>query len=50
MMGADQQRWNLLGGTMSAMVSARRDPAARMLNVDVVAVLIAALLDRKSVV
>jgi len=45
-MGAGQLRrqMNSVGETLSFMASARRDPVARVLNVDLVAVLLAALL------
>lgn len=45
-MGPDPQRReiNSLGEMLSVMASARRDPFARMLNVDLVAVLVTALL------
>ena len=45
-MGAEPQRReiNSLGEMLSVMASARRDPFARMLNVDLVAVLVTALL------
>jgi O-antigen ligase len=45
-MAADQQRTeiNSIGSMLSVMASARRDPFARMLNVDLIAVLVAVLL------
>ena len=45
-MGTDHQRREIqsLGEMLSVMASARRDPFARMLNVDLVAVLVTALL------
>jgi O-antigen ligase len=45
-MGVDHQRrqTNPVGSTLSAMASARHDPVARVLNVDLIAVLVAGLL------
>jgi O-antigen ligase len=42
--GLLRRKMNSLGETLAFMASARRDPVARMLNVDLVAVLLAALL------
>jgi O-antigen ligase len=42
--GLLRRKMNSVGETLSFMASARRDPVARMLNVDLVAVLLAALL------
>lgn len=42
--GLLRRKMNSFGETLSFMASARRDPVARMLNVDLVAVLLAALL------